>query len=309
VATRARKAPPRELVTILDFIRYATTRFVEAKLMFGHGTPDPAEEAIFLVGEALHLAPDRIDSFLPGRLTAAERQKVFGLIETRIKTRKPSAYLLRRVYLQGVPFHVDERVIVPRSYIAELLAGDLFEDGGLLPDGPSAVTRVLDLCTGSGCLAILACRAFPNAMVDAVDLSPKALEVAKINVAEHDLEDRITLYKGDLFAPLGDARYDLILTNPPYVDADAMKNLPPEFRHEPKLALAGGPDGLDVVRRILADAPRHLTPDGALLCEIGRGREALEACEPTKKFLWLDTVESAGEVFWLSAKDLSSPSA
>jgi ribosomal protein L3 glutamine methyltransferase len=304
VATRTGNAPPRELITILDFIRYATTRFIAAKLVFGHGTPDPAEEAIFLVGEALHLAPDRVDSFLPARLTAAERQKVFGLIETRIRTRKPSAYLLRRAYLQGLPFYVDERVIVPRSFIAELLAGDLFEEGGLLADGPSAVTRVLDLCTGSGCLAILACRAFPNAVIDAVDLSPKALEVARINVVEHGLEDRITLLKGDLFEPLGDTRYDVILTNPPYVDADAMKSLPPEYQHEPKLALAGGPDGLDLVWRILAEASRHLTADGGLLCEIGRGRDALEEREPATKFLWLDTAESAGEVFWLSAADL-----
>jgi ribosomal protein L3 glutamine methyltransferase len=304
VAKRVGQAPPRELITILDFIRFATTRFVEAGLWFGHGTPDPAEEAIFLVGEALHLAPDRIDAFLPARLTAAERKTIFNLIETRVRTRKPAAYLLRRAYLQSVPFYVDERVIVPRSYIAELLAGDVFEEGGLLVDDPSAVTRVLDLCTGSGCLAILACRTFANARVDAVDLSPKALEVAKINVAEHDLEERITLFKGDLFEPLGDTRYDLILTNPPYVDADAMKKLPPEYRHEPKLALAGGPDGLDLVRRILAQAPRHLTPKGGLLCEIGRGREALEQSEPTRTFLWLDTAESAGEVFWLSAADL-----
>jgi ribosomal protein L3 glutamine methyltransferase len=304
VPKRAGAIPPPELTTILDFIRYATTRFVEAGLGFGHGTPDPAEEAIFLVGEALHLAPDRIDAFLPARLTAAERQKIFKLIETRIRTRKPSAYLLRRAYLQKVPFYVDERVIVPRSYIAELLAGDLFEEGGLMADGPSAVTRVLDLCTGSACLAILACRTFPNARVDAVDLSPKALEVARINVAEHDLEERIALLKGDLFAPLGDERYNVILSNPPYVEADAMKKLPPEYRHEPKLALAGGRDGLDLVRRILAQAPHHLTPGGGLLCEIGRGREALEQSEPAKTFLWLDTAESAGEVFWLSAADL-----
>ncbi len=304
MARRAGAAPPRELTTILDFIRFATTRFVEAGLWFGHGTPDPAEEAVFLVGEALHLAPDRIDAFLPARLTAAERQKVFRLIEARIRTRKPAAYLLRRVYLQKVSFYVDERVIVPRSYIAELLAGDLFEEGGLLAEGASDVTRVLDLCTGSGCLAVLACRAFPNATVDAVDISQDALDVAAINVSEHGLRDRIRLLRGDLFAPVADERYDVILTNPPYVDAAAMASLPPEYRHEPKLALAGGRDGLDLVRRILAQAAGHLTAGGGLLCEIGRGREALEQSEPMKSFLWLDTAESAGEVFWLSAADL-----
>jgi ribosomal protein L3 glutamine methyltransferase len=304
VARRTRAIPPRELITILDFIRYATTRFVAAKLVFGHGTPDPAEEAIFLVGEALHLAPDRIDAFLPARLTAAERQRVFRLIEARIRTRKPAAYLLRRAYLQKVPFYVDERVIVPRSYIAELLAGDLFDAGGLLAEGAADVHRVLDLCTGSGCLAVLACRAFPNAMVDAVDISQDALDVAAINVSEHDLQERTRLLKGDLFAPVADERYDVILSNPPYVDAEAMASLPPEYRHEPKLALAGGHDGLDLVRRILAQAPRHLTPGGGLLCEIGRGREALEESEPMKSFFWLDTAESAGEVFWLSAADL-----
>ena len=297
------KAPPRELATVLDFVRYAVTRFSEAKLAFGQGTHDAVEEAIFLVSEALGLPPDRIDSFLPARMTSAERQRIVALIEKRVRLRMPAAYLLNCAYLQGTRFYVDKRVIVPRSYLAELLYGDLFGGERPLLD-PGAVTRVLDLCTGSGCLAVLACQVFPNAQVDAVDIAKEALEVAAINVAEHDLKDRITLLKGDLFKPIGETVYDIILTNPPYVDAKAIAKLPKEFSHEPRLALAGGADGLAIVRRILSEAPAHLSPDGGLLCEIGRGRDILERDYPETEFLWLDTAESAGEVFWISAAAL-----
>lgn len=297
------KTPPRELASVLDFVRYAVTRFTDAKLAFGQGTHDAVEEAIFLVTESLGLPHDRVDSFLPARLTAAECKKVFGLIETRVRQRVPAAYLLNCAYLQGHRFYVDKRVIVPRSYLSELLYGDLFTGEQPLID-PGAVTNVLELCTGSACLAILACDIFPNAHVDAVDLSKDALDVAKINVAEHGLEDRITLMKGDLFAPVGDKVYDLILTNPPYVDAEAVADFPPEFTKEPRMAHAGGDDGLDIVRRILAEAGAHLNPEGGLLCEIGRGREILERDDPATEFLWLDTAESSGEVFWLPATAL-----
>jgi len=209
--------------------------------------------------------------------------------------------------MRGLPFYVDERVIVPRSYIGELLeshfAGD-GEDGGSLIDDPAAIESVLDLCTGSGCLAILASLNFPNARVDAVDISKDALEVAARNVAGYGLEDRLNLLRGDLFAPLGGRRYDLIISNPPYVDAEGMADLPRECRAEPKLAFAGGADGLDLVRRILQEAGRHLTPEGGLLCEIGRGRELLEAAFPQLPLLWLDTEDSEGEVFWIGAADL-----
>jgi len=304
-----RRGRPDELITILDFVRLATTRFVEAKLAFGHGTPDPAAEAIFLVGEALHLPLHRTESFLNARLTAPERQSILALIEARIQTRKPAAYLVHRAYLQELPFYVDERVIVPRSYIAELLNGELFDAGGsgLIAD-PGAVARMLDLCTGSGCLAIVACNKFPNAKVDAVDISAPALQVAKINVADHGLSDRITLHKGDLFAPVAGTKYDLILSNPPYVKHAAMQRLPPEYRHEPALALDGGSDGLRLVRRILDEAPRHLKPNGALLCEIGTGRAALERSCPTLPFVWLDTEDSSGEVFWIEASGLQKRS-
>lgn len=302
-ATRSPKSPPRELTTVLDFIRYAATRFREAKIAFGQGTYDVAEEAIFLVGEGLSLPVDGIDPYLPARLTSVERRRIFALIEKRIRLRMPAAYLLNCAYLQGLPFYVDRRTIVPRSYLAELLFGDPFAGDEPLLD-VNAVTRVLELCTGSGCLAVLACRIFPNATVDAVDISDEALEVAAINRTRHDLEDRIALHKGDLFAPVGSAVYDVILANPPYVTAQAAAGLPPEFSHEPRLALEGGADGMDTVRRILAEASAHLREDGGLLCEVGRGRPTLERDYPETDFLWLDTVQSSGEVFWLAAPAL-----
>ena len=302
-ARTPRKTPPRELESVLDFVRYAASRFVAAKLAFGQGTRDAVEDAMFLVCEALHLGKDHAEAFLPARLTAAERRHVFSLIEKRVRTRTPSAYLVKRAYLQDHAFHVDERAIVPRSYLAELLYGDLFMGEEQLVDR-MAVRRVLDLCTGSGCLAILACDVFPGALVDAADISREALEVAAINVAQHGLADRVTLLRGDLFAPVGDAVYDVILCNPPYVDAQGMARLPREYAHEPRRALAAGADGLAIVRRILAEARAHLSDDGGLLCEIGRCRPQLEQSFPDMRFLWLDTADSSGEVFWLPAAAL-----
>jgi ribosomal protein L3 glutamine methyltransferase len=305
-ATRARRtARPkasRELKTIIDLVRYAVSRLRAGKVVFAHGTTDPVAEAAFLVGEALHLPPERFDAFSRANVTAKERAAVLRLVEARVRTRKPAAYLVRKSYIQGVPFYVDERVIVPRSFLGELLAGDLFGEDGLID--PERVTRVLDLCTGSGCLAILAALRFPAATVDAVDLSKDALAVARINVEQHGLRDRVRLLRGDLFAPLAEERYDLILTNPPYVDASGMAGLPPECRHEPRLALAAGADGLKFVRRIIGDAPRHLTERGGLMCEVGRGRAAVEQAYPDTRLLWLDTEESSGEVFWVEARSL-----
>jgi ribosomal protein L3 glutamine methyltransferase len=300
------KAPPRlprpgELITILDFVRFAATAFNRAKLTFAHGTDDAVGDAVLLVCGALHLAPTDFDAFAAARLSADERRRLFDLIEARTRTRRPVAYLVNRVYQRGVPFYVDPRVIVPRSYVGEILDGELFDGGELSLVDPSAVERVLDLCTGSGCLAILAAMRFPNAKVDAVDISSDALAVAAINVAEHGLQDRVSLLHGDLFAPTGATRYDLIVTNPPYVDAAGMAGLPPECRHEPALALDGGDDGIAIVRRILGAAAAHVTPGGGLLCEVGRGRATLERAFPRTRFLWIDTEASAGEVFWLGA--------
>ena len=288
------------LRTLRDFLRYAISRFEAAELAYGHGTTNATDEAAYLILEKLHLPIDRLDPFLDARLLPDERQTLADLIEARVTSRKPAAYLLQKSYIKGVPFFVDERVIVPRSFIGELLFSELFGQTSQLLDAIS-VASVLDLCTGSGALAILAAHAFPNARIDAVDLSADATAVARRNIAESGFGERIELFQGDLFAPLNGRRYDLILTNPPYVDAEAMASLPPEYRHEPKLALAGGADGLDIVRRILSDAPERLNPRGGLLCEIGTGREILEEEFPGLSFLWLDTEESSGEVFWLPA--------
>src|SRR6201996_8353582 len=278
-AVKFPKVATGELTTLLDFLRYGVSRFNEATLAFAHGTTDPVAEAAFLICEALHLHPDQFESFATAHVTAAEGKLILGLIERRVTTRKPAAYLVNKIYMRGLPFYVDERVIVPRSFIGELLdthfASADGADAALME--PFNVERVLDLCTGSGCLAILVARHFPNAEIDAVDISKDALAVAARNVADHDLEDRITLHHGDLFQPLGDARYDLIISNPPYVDAEGMAALPAECRAEPKLAFDGGADGLDVVRRILDEADAHLAEDGGLLCEIGRGRDTLAA--------------------------------
>jgi ribosomal protein L3 glutamine methyltransferase len=303
------KVAAGELKTLLDFVRYAVSRFTEAKLVFAHGTTDPVAEAAFLVCETLHLHPDQFEQFAGARVTAHESNKILDLIERRIATRKPAAYLVNKIYMRGLPFYVDERTIVPRSFIGELLdshfGGDE-EEGGSLIDDPASVVTVLDLCTGSGCLAILASRSFPNADIDAVDISKDALAVAARNVRDYGLEDRLTLHQGDLFEPLEGRRYDLIISNPPYVDALGMASLPRECRAEPKLAFDGGADGLDIVRRILDEAPQHLSAEGGLLCEIGRGRELLEAAYPQLPLLWLDTEDSEGEVFWIGATDLSS---
>jgi ribosomal protein L3 glutamine methyltransferase len=310
---KARKVARGELLTLLDFLRYAVSRFVEAELVFAHGTTDPVADAAFLICEALHLHPDQFEMFASARVTAAEGAKLLALIERRVTSRKPSAYLVNKIYMRGLPFYVDERVIVPRSFIGELLdshfGGADDDEATALIDNPEAIERVLDLCTGSGCLAILASQSFPNAAVDAVDISRDALAVAARNVADYGLEDRISLYKGDLFAPLDDERYDLIISNPPYVDAQGMADLPRECRHEPKLAFDGGADGLDLVRRILRDAAQHLNPNGGLLCEIGRGRELLDAAFPELPLLWLDTEDSAGEVFWIDAETLQAATA
>jgi ribosomal protein L3 glutamine methyltransferase len=307
----ASKFPPvrsGELVTLLDFVRYAVSRFVEAKLVFAHGTTDPVAEAAFLVCETLHLHPDQFETFATARVTAREAKAILDVIARRVSSRKPAAYLVNNIYMRGQPFYVDERVIVPRSFIGELLdshfGGASDEGDGSLIGDPRALESVLDLCTGSGCLAVLASQNFPNARIDAVDISPGALDVAARNVADYGLEGRVTLHQGDLFGPLGGRRYDLIISNPPYVDAEGMAGLPRECRAEPKLAFDGGADGLDVIRRIVDEASRHLTPQGGLLCEIGRGRALLEAMYPQLPLLWLDTEDSGDEVFLIGATDL-----
>ena len=293
--------PTSNFTTVRDFLRFAVSSFSEAGLVHGHGASNALDEAAFLLLETLHLPVDDINPWLDAKLLPAEREKLANILEARITTRKPAAYLTKRTYIHGVPFYVDERVIVPRSYIGELLFSGLFGgDGHNLIDDPQGITAVLDLCTGSGCLAILAAGIFPNAQIDAVDLSPDALEVARINVRDHSMQDRITLHQGDLFAPLAGKKYDFIMTNPPYVAEAEVAAFPQEYAHEPVMAHIGGKDGLGIIRRILAAAPTHLNKGGGILCEIGTGREILDAEFPNLDFFWLDTEESSGEVFWLT---------
>lgn len=295
---RLELADVEDLLTLRDWLRYATSRFTEAGLVFGHGTETALDEAAFLILTALHLPIDQLEPWLEARLTLAERRRISEIVNARIETRKPAPYLVGAAWIRGHRFTVDERVIVPRSYIGELLDGGL---SAVVPD-PEGIGRILDLCTGSGCLAILAALTFPNAMVNAADISPDALEVAARNVADYGLADRVSLHTSDLFDGLqGAASYDLIISNPPYVTSAAVAAFPPEYAAEPELAHLGGADGLDFVRRILRDAPAHLAPGGTLIVEVGMARDRLETEYTDLPFLWLDTEQSEGEVFALAA--------
>lgn len=290
----------KEPDTVAALVEYAATLLEKAGVFFGHGTDNPYDEAAFIVLESMKLPPDGLNRHAGKRVPVKLRQEILDTVDARIRTRKPAAYLLNRAYMHGIPFYVDERVIVPRSFIGELMCGG---DEPVFARETGKIKTVLDLCTGSGCLAILAAMTFPGAKTDAVDLSPDALEVARRNVNEHGLRKRITLHQGDLFAPIADKTYDLIITNPPYVDAAAMASLPPEYQREPAMALASGTDGMDIVRRILKDSHSHLKSNGVLVCEIGQGKEIIEKEFPNLPFLWLDTECSSGEVFCLRQKD------
>lgn len=289
-----------EFVTLRDWLRWAVSRFNEANLFFGHGTDNAFDEAAYLVLHALHLPPDRLEPFLDARLTRPERLAVLNILEQRIVRRLPAAYLTHEAWLGDFRFYVDERVIVPRSYFAELL------EDGLAPwvTDADSIHDALDLCTGSGCLAILMAHAFPNAAIDAVDISADALAVARRNVDSYHLGDRIRLVQSDLLANVGDRRYDLIICNPPYVTSDAVAALPAEYRHEPALALGAGDDGLDVVRRLLDSAADHLNPDGLLLVEVGHNRHLADAAFPILPLNWIDTPSGEGKIFLLSRADL-----
>jgi len=288
------------LITLRDWLRFAVSRFNEAKLFFGHGSDNAFDEAAYLILHTLHLPLDRLEPFLDASLTHDEAEQVKTVIERRVRERLPAAYLTHEAWLGEHRFYVDERVIVPRSFIAELLPEQLAP----WIENPDEVTRALDLCTGSGCLAILAALAFPYAEIDAVDLSKDALEVAAKNVADYSLTDRIELIESDLFAALKGRSYDLILSNPPYVNAESVAALPPEYQAEPALALGSGADGLDATRHILAAAKTHLNPGGLLVVEIGHNRDALEAAYPKLPFTWLDTESGDQFVFMLRREDL-----
>ena len=296
-------APHTELLTLRDLLRWSISRFHAAGLVFGHGSDNAWDEAAYLLLHGLHLPPDTLDPFLDARLLERERLRCVELIQERVNSRKPAAYLTGEAWLQGQRFLVDERVIVPRSPISELLAE------GLAPwiDDPDDVHQVLDLCTGSGCLAVLAALQFDQAAVDAVDVSPDALAVAQSNIDLYGLQDRVQALRSDLLAQVpADRRYDLIVCNPPYVNEHSMQTLPPEYRHEPRLALAGGDDGMDLVRRILADAPRLMAPDGLLVLEIGHERPYFEAAFPDLDPVWLETATTTDQILLLRRAQIAS---
>ena len=294
------QAAMAELKTIRDFLRHAVSRFNAAGLFFGHGSDNAWDEAVYLTLHTLNLPLDRLEPFLDARLLPEERDALLDIYRRRCEDRLPAAYLTNEAWLAGHRFYVDERVIVPRSFIAELLDEQLAPWVG----DPWAIESALDLCTGSGCLAILAALAFPEARVDAVDLSPEAIAVAQRNVETYDLGERIEIIRSDAFSKLQERRYDLIISNPPYVNADSVAALPPEYLHEPVMALGSGKDGLDFTRIILREAGQHLNPDGLLVVEIGHNREELEAAYPELPFTWLDTAAGNEFVFLLRAADL-----
>lgn len=285
-------------MTLGELIRDTEKRFRAAKLFYGHGTFNARDEAVYLVLRALRLP---FEVSLEREVSAKAVKQLAPLVRSRIEKRIPVAYLLNEAWLDGHSFYVDRRVIVPRSHIAELL-----HDNSLMGRKAETKARILDLCTGSGCLAILAALAFPKARVDAVDLSKPALQVAAKNVARYKLGGRVSLIHSDLFDNVP-GKYDLIITNPPYVDRRAMKALPREYRYEPGMALAGGVDGMDLVKRIIADAPGHLTGDGALVCEIGDGRAALLRAYRRVSFDWPRTAAGTGQVFVLRGRIAGTP--
>jgi len=290
-------AAPASL-TVGEFIRAATRRFERAGLHYGHGTHNARDEAAYLVLHTLRLPYEALRAALHRPLSAAERRKLEAIVARRIRERLPAPYLTHEAWLGEYSFYVDPRAIVPRSFIAELLRD------GLAPWLRRPVRSALDLCTGSGCLAVLLAKAFPGARVDAADLSAAALAVARRNVARYRLGRRIRLVRSDLFAELGARRYDLIVSNPPYVKAASLSALPAEYRHEPRIALAGGADGLDLVRRILAEAARHLSGGGLLVCEIGHNRRALEKAFPALPFIWPETSAGPHHVFLIERERL-----
>lgn len=289
-----------QLHTFRDLLRFAVSRFSEAGLFFGHGSASAYDETAYLILHTLHLPPDQLESFLDARLTDIEVAQVLNVLQRRTLEKIPAAYLTKEAWLGDFSFYVDERVLIPRSFIAELLRAQLAPWVADAADIHSA----LDLCTGSGCLAILLAHAFKNAMIDAAEISTEALAVANKNVADYGLEQRITLLQSDLFSGLAGLRYDLIVSNPPYVNAASMATLPEEYRHEPHNALASGTDGLDATRIILREAASHLTDRGLLIVEIGHNRDALEQAFPQTPFTWLETSAGDGFVFMLKRDHL-----
>lgn len=283
------------LSTIRDWMRFCVTCFRGCDVHLGHGTSDPFAEASALVMQTLNLEWSADDQILDAVLLPSERRQVAELLRRRVNERTPLAYLLNLAYFCGLPFYVDERVLVPRSPIAELIQDRFLP---WLKDEPQ---RILDLCTGSGCIAIACAKEFPEAFVDATDISLDALSVAAVNIEHHELQHRVSLLESDVFSKLPGQRYDLIVSNPPYVDAEDMADLPEEFLREPELGLASGPDGLDVTKRILAEAADYLSDDGVLVIEVGNSQWALQQTFPDVPFIWVEFEHGGNGVFVLTA--------
>lgn len=292
-------SPIDELYTVRDFLRYVSSRFADSPLYFGHGTDNVWDESVQLVMRSLHLPLENNTLFLDARLTRDERKLILERMERRIEQRVPLAYLLGEAWFMGLPFHVDERVLVPRSPLGELI------QNGLQPWlGEHPVARVLDLCTGSGCIGIAAATVFDDAEVDLSDISADALEVAAVNIEYHEVGDRVRTVRSDVFEGI-EGRYDVILSNPPYVDAEDIADMPAEYSHEPELGLAAGGDGLDIAHRILAGAAHHLNPGGLLIVEVGNSWVALQEAYPDLPFTWLEFENGGDGVFLLTAEDLN----
>ena len=289
-----------QLHTFRDLLRFSVSRLNEAGLFFGHGSSNAYDEAAYLILHTLHLPPDQMETFLDARLTNMEVSQVLGIVKRRALEKIPAAYLTQEAWLGDFSFYVDKRVLIPRSFIAELLREQLSP----WVSDPSSVHSVLDLCTGSGCLAILLAHAFENATIDATDISDEALEVANKNVEDYDLNPRVHLLQSDLFGALEGRLYDLIISNPPYVNAESMASLPEEYLHEPRSALASGNDGLEATKEILRRAAGYLTDEGMLIVEIGHNRAALEETFPQTPFTWLETTAGDGFVFMLTRDHL-----
>lgn len=297
----------QELFTIRDFVRYAVSEFEASNIFFGHGTDNAYDEAVWLVMGALHLPLDTVENFWDARLISAEREKLATFIEARVTMHTPTAYLLKEAWLQGFKFYVDERVLIPRSFIAELLLDNLVTSNlGSWIEYPEMITSAADICTGSGCLGILLAHTFPDAVVDVVDISKDAIDVCNINIENYGLQDQVSAIESDMFGALTGKTYDLIISNPPYVDAPSMAALPKEYQNEPQLALGSGDAGLDHTHTLLRETAQHLNDGGLLIVEIGHNRDALEAAYPHVAFNWLEVSSGNQFVFLLTKAQLES---
>ncbi|MDO6564185.1 50S ribosomal protein L3 N(5)-glutamine methyltransferase [Amphritea sp. 1_MG-2023] len=289
----------KELHTIRDFVRFSMSRFYEHDLYYGHGTDNPWDEAVQLVLGALHLPWNSNPELLDARLTGDEKRRVLDFLEQRVIQRRPLPYIIGEAWYAGMPFYVDERVLIPRSPIQELIEQQF---SPWLREGP--VERILDLCTGSGCIGIVCAYAFEEAEVDLADISADALDVARRNIKRHELDERVTAIESDLFSALTGRTYDLIVSNPPYVDRDDLASMPDEYQHEPDLALGSGPDGLDITKQILRQAAQFLTEDGLLVIEVGNSEVHLQQQYPHIPFTWLELAQGGNGVFLLTAVEV-----